>query len=113
MAVSETMTLRVRDILKDYKCLEKKMFRGISFMLDDKMLVSVGDNELLVRVLPLEAERYAQGQGVRPMKMRGKELKGWLFIHESKISNREELSRWINRALEYHKHTVKENKSKS
>jgi hypothetical protein len=43
MAVNEALTRRVRDLLAGTpKVVEKRMFRGITFMVDGKMCVSVG-----------------------------------------------------------------------
>ena len=51
MAYDEKLADRVREALADIPNLEeKKMFRGVTFMVDDKMCVSVSGNELMLRL---------------------------------------------------------------
>jgi glucose/arabinose dehydrogenase len=53
MAYNEKMTNRVRAALAHLpKVEEKKMFRGIAFMVDGKMCISVGDTRMMCRIDP-------------------------------------------------------------
>jgi TfoX/Sxy family transcriptional regulator of competence genes len=53
MAYDEKLADRVREALMDVpKVEEKKMFRGITFMVDDKMCISVSGDELMLRLDP-------------------------------------------------------------
>ncbi len=36
---------------------EKKMFRGMTFMVDGKMCVSVGDDEIMCRIDPRDSQK--------------------------------------------------------
>ena len=48
MAYNEELADRVREALVDVpNVVEKKMFRGVTFMVNGKMCVSVGDDEIL------------------------------------------------------------------
>ena len=53
MAYDEKLADRVREALADIPNVEeKKMFRGVTFMVNDKMCVSVSGNELMLRLDP-------------------------------------------------------------
>ena len=53
MAYNEKLTDRIRSALAGLPNVEeKKMFRGVTFMVDDKMCISVSGNELMLRLDP-------------------------------------------------------------
>ena len=63
---NEKMTIRIREALADLpKVEEKKMFRGVVFMVDGKMCITAGDNEMMCRIDPaiheeaVKKEEYA------------------------------------------------------
>ena len=54
MAYNEIIADRIREALLDIpKVEEKKMFRGVTFMVDDKMCISVSGNENHVSHRPI------------------------------------------------------------
>lgn len=77
MAYNEKLTNRIREALSHLpKVEEKKMFRGVTFMVDDKMCISVGDDEIMCRINPSLHEEALKRKGCRTVKMRGREYKG-------------------------------------
>ena len=53
MPYSEKLADRIRESLADAGELEeKKMFRGMCFMLNGKMCICVAENEMMCRVAP-------------------------------------------------------------
>jgi hypothetical protein len=70
MAVDEKLTGRVRDALSHLPDVEeKKMFRGITFMVNSKMCVSVSDDHIMVRFDPAMHEKILKAndcQDVEP-----------------------------------------------
>ena len=104
MAINEKLTNRVREVLADVaKVKEKKMFRGITFMVNNKMCVSVGDEEIMCRINPEIFDEMLEQNGVRPMIHGGKTMRGFVFVHQSEIATKKELTRWINLCLEFNK----------
>jgi TfoX/Sxy family transcriptional regulator of competence genes len=101
MALNPALTKRVRDVLANQaRVEEKKMFRGIAFMINNKMCVTVGDNRIMCRVDPaLHAELL--GPGVSTVKMKGKDYIGWIYVDESIIPDKKKLTYWIKLALAY------------
>ena len=82
---------------------EKKMFGGITFMVDGKMCVNVGDNEIMCRIDP---ELYAiclEKSGCRPVIMKGRKYTGYVCVNEHAIKTKNQLNYWISLALDFNK----------
>ena len=73
MAYNEKLTNRVRIALAHLpKVQEKKMFRGITVMVNEKMCISVGDNEIMCRIDPELHEACVAKKGCRSVVMKGR-----------------------------------------
>ena len=104
MAYNEKLTARVKEALASVpKVEEKRMFRGVAFMVDGKLCVSAGDNELMVRIDPALHEETLQRQGCRTVIMKDRELKGYVYVHEDAIKTKKTLDYWISLALDFNK----------
>src|SRR5258708_31897565 len=104
MAYSEKLTNRVRSALADLPGIEeKKMFRGITFMVNEKMCISVGDNEIMCRIDPELHEACVAKKGCRPVVMKGREYKGYVYINTEGIKTKKDFDYWIGLALEFNK----------
>ena len=113
MAYNEKFTNRLREALADVKGVEeKKMFRGITFMVNDKMCISVGDDEMMCRIDPGLHEEAVEKNGVRTMVMKGREYKGYVYVHEDVVKTKKELNYWVNLALEFNKQAKAAKKKK-
>lgn len=113
MAHNEQLTQRVREALKNIpNVAEKKMFRGTSFIVDGKMCITTGNDELMCRIDPQSAEATTMQDGVRTMEMRGRPYAGYLYIKEAIIKEQAAFDRWIGLALDYNK-CVKPSKKKA
>lgn len=65
MAINEALTAKVRAALSHLRNVEeKKMFRGIAFLLNDKLCMSVGDDRLMLRIDPALHDEAVQKPGV-------------------------------------------------
>lgn len=83
---------------------EVPMFGGLSFMVNEKMVASVrSDGDLLVRVDPERSAELVTHDGARPAQMgAGRAMgAGWIDVAEEAITTDEQLSFWIEVALEY------------
>ena len=104
MAYSEKLAERIRRALSGIRNIEeKKMFRGIAFMLNDKMCVTVGDNEMMCRIDPDLHEASIKRKGCRTVKMKGREYKGWVLVSEEGMKTKKDFDHWINLALDFNK----------
>ncbi|GEA83327.1 MAG: TfoX/Sxy family protein [Cellulomonas sp.] len=76
---------------------EKRMFGGLAFLLDGRMavVVSTRSGGLMVRV-PLEHRgELLASAGVRPMQMRGSDLRGWVVVDTAELVDDAVLGRWV------------------
>ena len=104
MAYNEKLADRIREALADIKQVEeKKMFRGITFMVKGKMCVSVSGDEMMCRFDPALQETVAEKKSFRPMIMKGREYKGYIYVEGEGIKTKKQLEYWVNLALEFNK----------
>jgi TfoX/Sxy family transcriptional regulator of competence genes len=104
MAFNEELTLRVRGALSHLrKVEEKKMFRGVTFMVNGKMCVSAGDNRIMCRIDPSVYESVLTRRGCSPVIMRGREYRGFVYVDEDAIKSKRDFDYWIGLALEFNK----------
>ena len=95
---------RVREYLLRFSSLkieEKKMFRGLTFMINGKMCVSVSGENLMCRFDPVLTEEVAKRTGFLPMKMRGKEYKGYCYVEPAGFNSNRDFEYWINLCLDF------------
>lgn len=101
---SETLVNRIREALVDEKhVIEKKMFQGLGFMVDDKLCIGVRDDEILCRIDPEKAEQELEKDHCRPMMHGGKMMKGYIFISKNGYQRNKDFDYYINLCLEYNK----------
>jgi TfoX/Sxy family transcriptional regulator of competence genes len=102
MAYNELLADRVRELLVNEKQVEeKKMFVGISFMVNGKMCVGVREDELMARISPEDYIKVVEQPGCRPMIHNGKEMKGFVFIAPQAIASDAGLEHWVKLALSF------------
>jgi TfoX/Sxy family transcriptional regulator of competence genes len=113
MAYNEKLTNRVRSMLAHLPDIEeKKMFRGITFMVNEKMCISVGDNEIMCRIDPELHEACVAKKGCRSVVMKGREYKGYVYINEEGMKTKKDFDSWIGLALEFNKKAKASKKKK-
>lgn len=102
MAYNEKLADRIRAAFAHLpKVEEKKMFRGVTFMVDGKMCVSVSGDEMMCRFDPAMQETAAEKNGFRTMIMKGREYKGYGYISEEGIKSKKDFDYWVNLCLEF------------
>jgi TfoX/Sxy family transcriptional regulator of competence genes len=102
MAYDEDLANRLRELLADEPDVtEKRMFGGLAFLVGGHMAVAAsGQGGLLARSDPDDADALA-GPRVRPMEMRGREMRGWLRVDEEGIRTKRQLQPWVRRGVAY------------
>ncbi|HEX5315799.1 MAG TPA: TfoX/Sxy family protein [Candidatus Kapabacteria bacterium] len=102
MAYNEALTKRLRDALAGVpKVEEKRMFRGVTFMINGKMAMSAGDDKFMFRIDPALHDEVVEKEGVNPVIMRGREYKGYVHVHEDAVLGKRELDKWVKLALDF------------
>ena len=105
---------RVREMLMHLPDVEeKKMFSGVCFMVDGKMCVCVGQDELLCRIGEEQAEIVLeQNNECRQMINNGRAMKDYIYVSEEGYQNTKDLDKWIKLALEFNPKAKAANKRK-
>lgn len=89
------------------------MFGGVSFMVDDKMVVAArGDGALLVRADPARNRELVGLPGAGIAEMGGRVMSpSWISVAADAIVDDDRLAFWIDVALEYNRRTRKGNRN--
>jgi TfoX/Sxy family transcriptional regulator of competence genes len=113
MPYDEKLVERIREALVNVrKVEEKKMFRGICFMVNGKMCVCAGGDEMMCRVGPENFEAALERNGCRPMIHNGRTMKGFVFVSPEGMKSKKDFDYWINLSLEFNKKAKASKKKK-
>ena len=101
MAHDEVLAERIRELLDAESGVEeKRMFGGLAFLVNGNMSVAAsGQGGLMVRVPPDDTESLLEGEHVRPMVMRGREVRGWLRVDTEGVRTKRQLEAWVRRGV--------------
>lgn len=103
MAYNEHLADRIKQLLdsRKVKFTEKKMFGGLCFMVDDKMLMGVEKERLMARIDPEDEPKAFKRKGTKPMDFTGRVMKGYVFIDEKVLDMDDDLEYWVTLCLKY------------
>jgi TfoX/Sxy family transcriptional regulator of competence genes len=103
MAYEEELAGRIREVLAGERGVtEKKMFGGLSFLVNGNMSVAAsGQGGLLVRVDPDESDALVQKPGVELMEMGGRSMQGWLRVESDVVRTKKQLAAWVDRGVAF------------
>lgn len=79
----------------------KKMMGGLCFMVDGKMCVGVVKNEVMARIDPEIYEESITKPGCKEMNFTGRPMRGYVFLTDDATDLDEDLSRWLQLALDF------------
>jgi TfoX/Sxy family transcriptional regulator of competence genes len=94
----------------------KKMMGGVAILLDDKMLLglgqdkSTGENRLMVRIGEEAYEEAVKQDGCRPMDFTGMPMKGFAYVYPEGFDTDAQLDYWINLTLAFNPKAKKSKK---
>ena len=104
MAYNTALAERIRKFLLSRPNLtiaEKKMFRGLTFMVNGKMCVCVSNDNLMCRFDPILQESMKKKKGFQPMIMKGREYEGYCYVSEEGYKTRKDFEYWLNLCLDF------------
>jgi TfoX/Sxy family transcriptional regulator of competence genes len=102
MAFDETLAERIRQRLARRKNVkEKKMFGGVGFLFNGKMLVGVWKDSLIVRLGPEDGDEALLEPHVKEFDITGRAMKGWVLVDPEGVEDDDSLSGWIQRAIKF------------
>ena len=114
MAYNIELANRIRNFLTSHtnlKIEEKKMFRGLTFMVNGKMCVSVSNENLMCRFDPSLQNEIAEKGGFKNMVMKGREYKGYCYVSNIGYKAKNDFEYWLNLCLDFND-KVKQTKGK-
>jgi TfoX/Sxy family transcriptional regulator of competence genes len=83
MTPSELLTNRLRDIVASVpRVKEKRMFGGITFRVNGKMCINVGQDHLMVRIDQSTYNQLIEHEGCSPAVMKGRAINGFVYVDQ-------------------------------
>lgn len=113
MAYQDHLVNRIRAALNtSLPVEEKEMFRGLCFMVDDKMCVCTFEDELLCRIGAAQAEIELENGNCRQMVNGKTVMKDYVYVYEDDLRQNADFKYWIDLCLAFNKE-AKSSKRKS
>ena len=102
MAYNQELAGRIRKSLSHLSEVEeKRMFRGVTFMVNGKMCISVAGDEIMCRIDPALHNELIKRSGCRTVIMKNREYKGFVYVKEEELQNKKQLNYWLRLCLEF------------
>jgi TfoX/Sxy family transcriptional regulator of competence genes len=100
MAYDAHLADRIRSILNGTtEFSEKKMFGGLTFMVNGQMCCGVLKNDLVLRLTPEHAAAALRQPHTRAMDFTGKPMKSMIYVSALGTDSDQALSAWLESAL--------------
>lgn len=115
MAYDRKLAGRIREYLEKFPGLhieEKKMFRGLTFMVNGKMCVNVSGMNLMCRFDPGIQEEIMGKRSVLPVIMKGNAYKGYCYVEPDGCKSKSDFEYWVDLCLAYNKQAKSSKKSR-
>ncbi|WP_433903549.1 TfoX/Sxy family protein [Sphingobacterium puteale] len=104
MAYNNELVNRVRERLameENIDVEEKKMFSGLSFLVNGKMCINISHDNLMCRYSEELEDEVSEKKGFLPMIMKGKQLKGYCYVEPAGFQRTDDFEYWIKICLDY------------
>jgi TfoX/Sxy family transcriptional regulator of competence genes len=102
VAYNESLADRIRTALGARPGVEeKKMFGGVSFMVDGQMCLGVLKDDLVVKVGAEGFDDALAQPDSRPFDFTGRPMGGMVYVAGAGLSSDEVLRGWVERGLEF------------
>ena len=102
MAYDEGLAHRIREQTNDVTGLtERKMFGGLSFLLEGNLAVGVIGEDMIVRVGPEHDRTALEMPSARSFDFTGRKMKGWVMVAPDGTQEDEDLQNWIKMGLDF------------
>lgn len=102
MAYNEELVTRIRDLLEDrVEVEEKRMFGGLTFMVNGHMACGVSNDILVVRVGADHYEDALRVPFARECDFTGRPLKGMVMVDRRGFNSPGDLQAWVDRGVRF------------
>jgi TfoX/Sxy family transcriptional regulator of competence genes len=97
VSYDEDLANRIRALLGTEPALtEKKMFGGLAFLIGGNMAVVASHHGgAMLRIDPDDSERLVATGAASVVIMRGRPMKGWLYVEPEDVRTTRQLARWV------------------
>ena len=96
VAYDEDLANRIRALLGPEPGLtEKKMFGGLAFLIGGNMVTASRHGGVMFRVNPDESDRLEAAGPATRVEMRGRKMKGWLYVEPEDVRTQRQPGRWV------------------
>jgi TfoX/Sxy family transcriptional regulator of competence genes len=107
MSYSENVADKIRQALAHLPDVEeKKMFGKLAFMVNGKMCLTAGPERMMCRIDQDIHDEAIQREGSKTVVMRGRKLKGYVYVSEEYLQQKRDFNYWIKLALDFNDKTV-------
>ncbi|MGL4630799.1 MAG: TfoX/Sxy family protein [Leadbetterella sp.] len=113
MAYDINLVNRVREFLSEIPNVEieeKEMFAVLNFMVNGKTCICISGQRLILRFDPNLQEELSERNGYETMLMKGKEYKGYCYIHPEGFVGKKDFEYFMNVCLDYNRVSNKSKK---
>jgi len=80
---------------------EKRMFGSTAFMIRGKLAIAARADRLMCRIDPSLQEAALKRAGSRVVLMRGRPMRGYLYVDAQSLRTNRALKYWVDRVLAY------------
>ncbi len=101
MPYDEKLVERVRGVLAGEASKERKMFGGLTFMLQGNMCCGVEGERLMVRVGPEKYDEALAQKHTELMNFTGRPMKGMVFVGSEGLASDKDLKAWVQRGVDF------------
>lgn len=102
MVFSKSLADRVRQVVKGRRnIVEKRMFGGLVFLLNGKMLVGIWETSLIARLGIEQAKMALKKANVSQFEVADRPMKGWVMVDPDGLESDLQLADWVELATEF------------
>ena len=102
MAYSEELAERIREVVDGRSGVsERKMFGGVTWMVNGNMACGVMGEDLMVRLDRADAKAAQAEEHVGPMEFTGRPMRGFVTVAAEGIEGDADLGRWVDAGADF------------
>ena len=102
MAYNERLADAVRAALATQRGVsEKRMFGGLTFLVDEHTCCGIVGDELMARVGPRHYTAALTKRHAREMDFTGRPLKGYVYVAQEGLQTRQAIRAWVERGATF------------
>ncbi len=102
MAYDEQLARRIREALDGLEnVVEKKMFGGVTFLVQGNMACGVNKENLIVRLGSDKVKQALLDDYVIPFALTGSPMANWVLVKPAGCRSDEDLKNWVGLGVDY------------